>query len=200
MAKSTFGYIKSECYSYNPSKAKALLAEAGYPNGFEVTLYSTSGRYLMDRETVEAVQAQLAGVGVQVRLNLMEWASFLSSTRKPADQAEHDLALWAFGPATNDSDFVLATNFHSSAWPPAGNNRAYYRNEQVDQLIMRARATVDEQRRRALYAQIIPVIMDDAPAIFLHELKQIYGVRSNTVGLAFYPIEIVGITGVRKIR
>lgn len=200
VAKATFGYAKSECYSYNPSKAKALLAEAGYPNGFEIKLFSTSGRYLMDRETVEAVQGQLAGVGVHVRLNLMEWAVFLSSTRRPPDQAEHDLALWAFGPATNDSDFVLATNFHSSAWPPAGNNRAYYRNDQVDQLIMEARATVEDSKRKALYSQLIPMIMHDAPAIFLHELKQIYGVRASTGGLTFYPIEIVGITGARKIR
>jgi len=200
VSKTTFGYSKAECYSHNPSKAKALLAQAGYPDGLELRFISPSGRYLMDRETAEAVQAQLADVGIRARLTLMEWATFLSDARRPAAQATYDLALWGFGPATNDSDFQLNTLFHSSAFPPGGNNIAHYRNEAVDRLINEARATVDVEKRKAIYAQTFPVIMRDAPAIFLHEVKQIYGYRTNVQGLKFYPIELVGITEVVKSR
>jgi peptide/nickel transport system substrate-binding protein len=200
VAKSTFGYSKAECYSHNPSKAKALLREAGYPAGLELRFISPSGRYLMDRETAEAVQAQLADVGIRARLTLMEWAAFLADARRPVAQTTYDLALWGFGPATNDSDFVLNTLFHSSAFPPGGNNIAHYRNEEVDRKIGEARATVDLEKRKAIYARIFPIVMRDAPAIFLHEVKQIYGFRANVQGLRFYPVELVGIAGASKTR
>ncbi|MEW6048717.1 MAG: ABC transporter substrate-binding protein, partial [Bacillota bacterium] len=68
VAKNVFGYHSTRVYNYDPEKAKALLKEAGYPNGFSVTLTYSPGRFLMTEEVVQAIQNDLAKVGVKVTL------------------------------------------------------------------------------------------------------------------------------------
>lgn len=76
-------YTPAKYYEYNPEKARELLAEAGYPDGFEVTLHYGPGRYLMDTEVVEAVQSYLADVGIKVKVIPLEWAAYGAMLRKP---------------------------------------------------------------------------------------------------------------------
>ncbi|MBM3449509.1 MAG: hypothetical protein FJX78_00695 [Armatimonadetes bacterium] len=77
---------KLQPYKYDPDLAKRLLAEAGYPNGFEITFWHTIGRYALDKESVEAIQGQLERVGVRARLQGMEAGAYfsrISSERVP---------------------------------------------------------------------------------------------------------------------
>src|SRR5690606_38675258 len=64
-------------YNYDLEKAKQLLAEAGYPNGVEITIHSGHGRYLMDKETVEMIGGMLAQAGITAKLDFMEWGAFV---------------------------------------------------------------------------------------------------------------------------
>src|SRR5690606_7219638 len=75
-----FGYTPVRRYEYDPDRARRLLAEAGYPNGFQTRLYSPVGRYLIDIQITEAIQAQLSEVGVDAQIVTMEWPASLQAT------------------------------------------------------------------------------------------------------------------------
>ena len=92
-----FGYDPSlKPYPYDPAKAKALLAQAGYPNGFEVTLNSPKGRYLMDAEVSQAVSGYLAKVGVRVKVEVMEWGNFIARVYD-ASNADNRFSMFLIG-------------------------------------------------------------------------------------------------------
>ena len=91
-------------YKYDPSLAKKLLAEAGYPNGFETELYTPTGRYLMDRQVAEAVQAQLKEVGITAKIQSPDWGT-LSSILNKYDVIP--MFLMGKGSPTGDLDLTL---------------------------------------------------------------------------------------------
>jgi len=189
IAPGIFGYAAIGGYEYNPEKARQLLAEAGYPNGFRVQFYSPSGRYLKDLEVAEAVQAQLAEVGIQAEIVTLEWATYLDVTNRPPDENEVPMFLLGWGTVTGDADYGLYPLFHSSQWVPTGSNRAFYSNPRVDELLDMARTTPDEAVRRAAYREAMQIIMEDAPWLFLHAETQITAIRTNVEGVIVHPTE-----------
>lgn len=138
-----FGYAAQEPYPYDPERARQLLAEAGYPDGFKTTLYHPTGRYLMDAAIAEAVQSYLLDVGIEVELVTMEWAAYIAFTRKPLEESELEMYLLGWGCVTMDADYGLYPLFHSSQWVPTGPHRGFYRNPEVDALLDQARAVAD---------------------------------------------------------
>ena len=77
-----FGHDSSlKPYPYNPEKAKQLLTEAGYPDGFSTEFDTGSGRYLMDKQVAEAITGMLGKVGVKVKLNVLEWGQYVKKRR-----------------------------------------------------------------------------------------------------------------------
>jgi ABC-type transport system substrate-binding protein len=184
-----FGYDKVGPYEYNPEKAKKLLAEAGYPNGFKAVFHHPTGRYLMDATIAEAVQAMVREVGIELELQTMEWATYLGFVRKPVDEAQHKMYMLGWGCVTLDADYGLYALLHSSQWPMGGWNVSYYKNEKVDDLLQTARVTPDRSDRSGMYKEAIQMIWDDAPWLYLHNEGQINAVRNNVKGLIHHPLE-----------
>jgi ABC-type transport system substrate-binding protein len=185
LAPLTWGYYSTGGYPYDPEKAKALLAEAGYPNGFEATLYTPKGRYLMDYETALAVQAMLAEVGIRVRVQVMEWAAYLSML----ERREQEMFLLGWAPSTADGDWVLRPLFHSANWSPRDNN-ALYANPEVDALIEQGMRAMGEARYE-LYKKAQEIIVRDAPWAFLYVLKDINAHSKKLHNVQYLPIEII---------
>ncbi len=186
-----FGYAQQERYEYDPDRAQELLAEAGYEDGLEITLHHPVGRYMMDETIAQAVQSQLADVGINARLETMEWTTYLEFLDKSPEEAEHDMYLLGWGTVTGDADYGLFALFHSSQFAPEGNDYSYLDNERVDELLERARVIPDEETRRESYAEIIEIIWDEAPWLFLHSEVQINAVRDNVAGLIHHPREYI---------
>jgi ABC-type transport system substrate-binding protein len=184
-----FGHKKVGPYEYNPEKAKALLAEAGYPDGFKAVFYHPSGRYLMDSTIAEAVQAMVRQIGVELELKTMEWSAYLSFLRKPLEEAKHQMYMLGWGCVTLDADYGLYALMHSSQWPAAGWALSFYKNDRVDELLQTGRTTPDRVVREGLYAEALELIWDEAPWIFLHDEGQVNAVRSNVKGLIHHPLE-----------
>lgn len=184
-----FGHTPAGPYAFNLDKAKQLLAEAGYADGFSVNLYHPTGRYVMDATIAEAVQGMLKEIGVTAELKTMEWGTYLQSIRKPPAEATHDLYMLGWGTVTLDADYGLYSMFHSAQWPATGWNVSFYKNEQVDELLTAGRNTPDREERKRIYSEVIPLIWQDAPWIFLHDEMQINAERANVSGLIHHPLE-----------
>ncbi|MGM0413755.1 MAG: glutathione ABC transporter substrate-binding protein [Bacillota bacterium] len=186
-----FGYSEQEIYEYDPDRARELLAEAGYPDGFEVEFYYPVGRYPMDNIIAQAVQSQLAEVGIEANMTTMEWATYLEVINAEPDESPHEMYLLGWGTVTGDADYGLYALLHSGEWAPDGSNRSFYANSEVDELLEAARIETDTEERKALYAEAIEIIWDDAPWIFLHSISQINAVRNNVEGLVHHPRESI---------
>jgi len=178
-----FGYVPQEIYEYDSAKAKALLAEAGYPDGFEVTLTYGPGRFLMDTEVVEAVASYLKDVGIDVTIEPLEWAAYQSLREKPVEENRLQLYFLAWGCVTLDCDHCLKP-FRPDQWPPKSSEPLFYSNDRVLELFWAARNTADETKRLESYEEMIEILWEEAPWIWLYvqpnthaAWKKVHGVQ-----------------------
>jgi peptide/nickel transport system substrate-binding protein len=147
-----------DVYGYDPAKAKQLLAEAGYPNGFSMTLsYPTSGSGNMVPTPMNtALQSDLAAIGVKVELKPIEWAAMLNDffVGKIPDNAD----------AINISLSYQQEGFWRN-WFGTGStaNAGKYSNPQVDALFAKARTVLDDSARSELYSQAAQILGKDSP-------------------------------------
>jgi peptide/nickel transport system substrate-binding protein len=190
-----FGYSKLATYEYDPAKAKQLLAEAGYANGFEVQLMYGAGRFLMDTEVVEAVQSYLAAVGVKVTITPLEWAAFQAMNAKPEGESKAQMTFVGFGLPTLDADQAYE-GFRSDSWPPLGLEPTFYKNEKFDALHQQGRSTTDPAKRQAIYKEAGQIIFDDAPWVFLYYEPQLHLARAEVKNVLIRHDETIWLFGV----
>ncbi len=146
-------------YGYDPQRARALLAEAGYPDGFAMRIYQTADSENLDM--CQAVQSYLQDVGIRASIVQLEWSTFLAAVADGEADAFW-LSWWADYP---DAENFLFPLFHSANLG-AGGNRSRYRGAPFDRLIEQAVATRDPVRRGELYAQCEHMIAGQAPWVF----------------------------------
>src|SRR6267154_2615281 len=148
-------------YSFDTTEARRLLRAAGYPDGFAVQLWRSGTNVEMGR-VAQAIQSQLAVLGIQVEIVSRDASSMREAVRK----GDTDMAItdwWADYP---DADNFLYPLFHSASLGPGG-NYAFYSDRVTDSLIMVARRPVDPAAREALYARIAQRVFDAAPWLYL---------------------------------
>lgn len=166
-----FGYDPTiKPYPYDPDKAKRLLKEAGYAEGFETEFATGSGRYLMDKQIAEAIVGMLAKVGIRAKLKVYEWGKY-SQLRK-AHKVE-PLYLLGWGNTTYDADGTLVPLLLSKS------TYSNYNNPALDKMLMGARYQMDPEKRKGQYREILRLIKDEAPWIFLYQQVDNYGVRDT---------------------
>ena len=158
-------------YPYDPDKARALLEEAGAV-GAELTFYVTEGGSgMLDPIAMgTAIQADLAAVGLDVKIETYEWNTFLGEVN-PGLEGKADMAEMAW--MTNDPDTLPFLALRTAAWPDQGGfNSGYYSNPEVDRLLEAARVSTDQNERAALYKEMQEIVQDDAPWVFVANWKQ----------------------------
>lgn len=160
-----------EPYPYDPEKAKALLADAG-AEGAELTFFVTEGGSgMLDPIAMgTAIQADLAAVGLKVKIETYEWNTFLGEVN-PGLEGKADMAEMAW--MTNDPDTLPFLALRTDAWPDKGGfNSGYYSNPEVDKLLEAARVATDQGERAKLYQQMQVIVQEDAPWVFVANWKQ----------------------------
>ena len=194
MSPGLFGYAPQDVYEHDPERGREMLAEAGFPDGFEVDMFSPAGRYLQDTLVAEAVQANLAECGIEADLTTLEFATYLDTIQEPnPEDAPFDLYLLGWGCITLDADYCLFNLFHSGEWPPAANN-SYYANDEVDALLEEGRTTADTERRREIYEEVNGILWEEAPWIFLHSESQLNAELDSVNGLIHDAREFIDAT------
>jgi ABC-type transport system substrate-binding protein len=152
-------------YAYDPAQANALLDSAGYPrgkDGIRFHLLMKTSTEETTRLLAAVLQQQLRQVGIALDIRSFEFATFYSDVLKGAFQL-YSLR-WIGG---NEDPDIFYYAFHSSSFPPKHANRGYYVNPEVDRLIDEGRSTVDQQKRKQIYAQVQRILARDLPYIDL---------------------------------
>ncbi len=151
-----------EPYPYDVDKAKALLAEAGYPDGFKTEIWAmpVARPYNPDgRKIAEIMQAQLAKINVEVEIISYEWGTYLDK----CDFGEHQAAMLGWTGDNGDPDnFLWVLLSKPSAVPPAG-NIAFWKNDEFTALIKEAKETADVAKRTQLYMDAQVIFHEEAP-------------------------------------
>jgi peptide/nickel transport system substrate-binding protein len=196
--KSFFGYSPQKVYEYNVTKAKQLLAEAGYSSGLSLKMNAPTGRYLFDRQVAEAIQSMLAKVGITVEIFTPDWPTFVQQLMGYNSTAcPWDLCLIGYAMTVPDADQQLYPTFHSSQWAPGKFNTMFYKNTTVDWALDQARQSSDSTYRLQMYAQAQMGIWYDAPWIFLYNQKFVIATSDKLSGLIIYPYETFDIRTVK---
>lgn len=170
-----FANTKTKGYGYNVEEAKKLLADAGYPNGFKTTLWTNNNPIRV--KYAEIFQEQLAQVGIEITIDIMEFAPYLDRTA----QGEHDLFMLGWVAVTGDADYGLYSLFHSKEFGDAG-NRTFYSNPEVDRLLDLGKTSPDPKDREKAYHQAQEIIVEDAPWVFLAFRDDLCATRTYVEG------------------
>ncbi|WP_027364489.1 ABC transporter substrate-binding protein [Desulfotruncus alcoholivorax] len=181
-------------YEYDPAKAKALLAEAGYPDGFETTLWAmpVPRPYMQQPQKIaEAIQADLAAVGIKAKIVSYEWGQYLEK----AEDGDHDMVLLGWTGDNGDPDnFLYVLLDKDNAVKGSSSNYAFYKNDQVHDLLIKAQREMDQDKRADLYKRAQEIIHNDAPMVPLDHSTDPIILMKYVKGYVPHP------TGVEKIN
>lgn len=189
LTPTVWGYANVGSYEYDLDKARKLLKEAGYEDGFEFDLISPRGRYLMDYEVAEAIQGSWEKIGVKVNLLTYEWGTLLNRIKQRPEKAQYDGFILNCGSRTGHASYCLSILYHSNNWAPTSSNRMYFAHETVDHLIDTVTVTIDEDEQRALYQEIQEIVHAEAPVIFLYAEDVIVAMHEDLEGVEILPSE-----------
>ena len=183
MADGMFGYasaLKPE--RYDPEGAKKLLADAGYPDGFGLTLHGPNDRYVNDDQICQAIAQMLARIGIATRVETLPSSVYFSRAQKL------DFSLMLVGWASDTAEVSSPLKSLLATFDPkkgmGAANRGRYSNPKMDQLLEQGLATVDDSRREKILIQATEVAVNDLGIIPLHHQVNLWGSRK---GITYIP-------------
>ena len=169
---------------YNLEKAKQILAEAGFPNGFQTDFWAmpVPRPYMPDGVKIaEAIQQDLNKIGVQTEIVTMEWATYLEKTRL----GEQTMFMLGWTGDNGDPDNFLATLLDKNNIN--GNNHTRWANEEAHQLMMKAKQAPTQAEREQLYKQVQEIIFKEVPMVPLAHSTPALAARANVIDYLPHP-------------
>jgi peptide/nickel transport system substrate-binding protein len=179
-ASAFFNAELKDGWNYDPALAKKLLAEAGHPNGFSSGLLSTA-QYGMHKDTAEIVQQNLAAVGVNLELNLPDWATRVALGNK----GQFDLGV--MGTATDSNDPDALANLIDDSLSPSYVRSFGLKAPRISALLKAGRAEFDAAKRKAIYKEMETHAIAEAPIVGLAWRSQGYAARKEVTGFKNLP-------------
>lgn len=188
IAPDTQFYSGQSPYEYDVEKAKELLVEAGYEDGFNTTVWGANSSTAMN--AMEFIQQQLAQINIELEVVPMESGTLsdsIWSVENPED-AEMEMYYGGWSPSTGDADWGIRPLVGGAdAYPPNSYNTAYYNNDEVNSLIADGLATGDPSEREQAYADVQEIIWEEAPWAFLTVDDTIFGKKNYLEGIYLLP-------------
>jgi ABC-type transport system substrate-binding protein len=175
-----------EAYAYDSEKAKQLLKEAGYSDGFEATLWAlpVPRPYIPDGQALAAViQSDLRRVGIKTKIVTFDWGTYLEKTKN----GEHDMAMLGWSADLGDPDnFFYYLLSKSAAEKPAG-NIAFYRSDEMQEILDQARSATNQAARVELYKKAQAIFHRDLPWVPLAHAKKVVIINKKIKNLRLHP-------------
>ena len=172
-------------YAYDPEKAKALLTEAGYPDGFDLTI-TVASNYPQHKDVTYVLAEQLNAAGIHTDIQEVEWNNWLQDVYSDRN---FEATVVGFD-ASN-----LSANAMLQRWTSdSSKNMIGYNNPEYDRLIAAANATVDDAERVALFKQAERILTEDAANVYLQDLADMVVINKNLTGFQFYPLYVMDLS------
>ena len=168
----------SNNYPQNIEKAKQLLAEAGYPNGFNIELFVSEDNQRIDMAVI--IQDNLKKIGINAEIKTFQWAAYVSTIENP--NIIKPLFIMSWNISNDDPDEVLYPLYHSSQID-AHTNVVFYKNEEFDNLISKARETTDKEKRIELYKKAQDIIQEELPHYAILYPMQNFAYKKSIKGI-----------------
>ena len=182
---------EQDAYPYDTEKAKELLAQAGYPDGFSMTI-TVPSNYTPHMNVAEVIVEQLSRVGITATINPVEWETWLSETYMGRD---FESTVVGFD-ASNLSAGALLNRWVSTD----GNNMINYNNPEYDSLMAQAAATTDDAQQTDLYKQAAALLSETAANVYIQDLPDFVLLKSNLEGYQFYPLYVMDLSTVHYVQ
>ncbi|MBI3979339.1 MAG: glutathione ABC transporter substrate-binding protein GsiB [Chloroflexi bacterium] len=179
LAPGVWGYHSVKTPEFNPQKAKELLAQAGYPNGFKSVLWTTA----VNKDRAVAIQGQLKQIGVEIEVVQMESAALSAETAKPQEQSQIQMLMSGLSPSTGDADLGLRYPLTKAQWPPAGLTTSFFNHPQYEEYVRQGLTYTDEAKRKEVYAKAQELIMEEVPNLYLYSPIYFGAIRDNVGGV-----------------
>jgi peptide/nickel transport system substrate-binding protein len=171
--------LDAEIPAPDPERARQLLADAGYPDGFDTTITSWSQYSFLSAPAV-VIQEQLATIGIRAELNLVENATMIERVHAPTNR-DYDLAV------TGQSGYIDPNYLIQDFATGVSGNLASYSNERVDELIAAGIASTDQAERAEIYQEIQQILLEDLPWINLFIANQYEAMKTDVMGYVHIP-------------
>ncbi len=173
---------------YDPEKAKALLAEAGYPDGFTTSvMYANT---TANQKQVEFLKQQLEQVGINLELNGLESAVVnqkVQDTDAPGAEAEVECYVIGWSPSTGDADWGIRPLVAIESEPPMSYNICYFENEELEGYIKTGLESADDATRKEAYAKAQDLLWEETPMIFLCVDSNTWATGAKVQNVKIYP-------------
>ena len=172
-------------YPHDVEKAKALLAEAGYPDGFTFTIKVPSN-YQPHVDTAVVLVEQLKQVGVTAEIQQVDWNTWLTDVYSGRDFE---------GTVVGFDSSILSASGMLARWvSDNGKNMINYNNPEYDQVFAAAQATVDDAEQTALYKQCLKLLSDTAANVYLQDMADFVAINPELEGFQFYPLYVIDMS------
>ncbi|MEM6988665.1 MAG: ABC transporter substrate-binding protein, partial [Pseudomonadota bacterium] len=174
---------KLEPVAYDPQGAKEMLAAAGYPDGFELTIHGPNDRYINDAKIAEAIGQMLTRIGIKTAVETMPRSVYFGRASRggPNKTPEFSFILVGWGAGSGEASSplksLIATHTPDKGW--GSSNRGRYSNADFDALLTTALSTVDDAKRQDLLAQATEMAIEDVAIIPTHYQVSTWGTRKG---------------------
>jgi peptide/nickel transport system substrate-binding protein len=178
---------------YDAVRAKAMIAEAGYPNGFTATMHCPNDRYVNDEGICQAVVGMLGAAGIKV--NLVSHSKTLHFPMIQKNPPETEFFLLGWGVPPFDSDYVFSFLYHTREGARGGWNATGYSNKALDVKIQSLSSETDQAKRKQTVADIWAVLQDETIYVPIHDQMIAYGMK-NDIDVPVHPDNTIWIKNI----
>ena len=179
----------NDTYSYDPEKAKELLADAGYSEGTLSFTITVPSNYPQHVDAAQVISDQLSAVGVKAEIKQVEWNTWLSSVYSDRQYEATVVGV--------DASNLAASAMLSRFCSDAGNNFTNYSNEEYDSVYAEAQLEADDAEQTKLYKNCETILAEDAANVYIQDLAEMVALRNGFEGYEFYPLYVQDIAKIK---